>query len=110
MSLIESPTTSNLWAEESYDIVKHDVYEGIREVSSTHDLSDSQAPVNPNKEYLARSLKISEFQIVKGGYRLARVINDIWGTSKYMPTAIQDSQVEEPKNIVGPLTSQTFLQ
>lgn len=41
--------------------------------STLNDVEDTITHLSD--EYLAKSLKISEIQLVKGGYRLANVIN-----------------------------------
>lgn len=71
--------------------------------STLNDVEDTITHLSD--EYLAKSLKISEIQLVKGGYRLANVINQIWGsqTSQQQYKAIQDSQREVASHEV-PLT------
>lgn len=62
-------SSARAWAEESYNIVSSHVYENMTENPTFNDIEDTITHLS--EEYLARSLKISEIQIVKGGYRLA---------------------------------------
>lgn len=66
------PSISAEWAEESYKIVRDEVYAGLN--------SDSDYEFQPSKEYMDKSRIIAERQIARAGYRLAQVLDNIWAS------------------------------
>ena len=66
---------SSHWAEESFKIVTEEVYSGLNSESNF-----VNGQFQPSKDYLDKSRVVAERQIVRAGYRLAQVLDDIWSS------------------------------
>jgi len=62
-------TDYRTWSDETFKITQDFVYEGITEYTL------------PSDTYIANGIKIAEKQLALGGYRLAYLLENMWGAT-----------------------------